>query len=1048
MVKRLFLLLALTFLNAGLLRAQLYDQYNHPELEWHSFDTEHFTVHYHQGTELTAFKAAKIIEEIYPAVTATYNFKPKDRIHLILRDTDDYSNGGAFFFNNKIEIWATNLDYVMRGTKNWLRDVLTHEFTHMVNIQKIIKSNMTFPYGFIQWFGYEKERRRDVVRGFPNVLVSYPVSSVNMPVWFAEGTAQHQNDKARFDYRDPHREMILRDRVLHNRLLTLNEMSVFGKTSHGNESSYNQGFAFVNFLVEQYGEKVLADITEIDSHWSSYTFDGAIEKATGTPVDSLYRRWKQQLTRRYTRQTATIRAHEHKGCLIEKEGFANLYPVFDPEGKYVAWISNKGRDYFSQNRIIIWDREQGSKKELPVSGVSSSLDWSPDGRYLVYARQDRNRHMSSLNDLYLWDVKDEKEIRLSYGLRGSNPAFSPDGRSIAFVSATDGLHALNLLRLPQNPESETWREAAYNVTTGRLLPHKAETIYQRDVRVRASELTQLLAFEDGRQIYHPRWRPDGRRIVFGTAVEYGRNIGQYDLDTGKFSILMKAREELRYPVYSPDGAWLYFSSSKTGIYNLYRVKSDGGPAQLLTNVTGGAFMPTVNNRGEVAYACYDSIGYKLAFMARPVALDASLARYDDNYPQSVPVKNFNDDTIPEYATRPYKTTFTPTQILPRLFIDYGTVKPGFYITSSDVLDQFSLVAGAAANRDFDYDLYAYAEYKKMAPTFFAEFYNSSANIKDTLELDRGYVVKGVRNVGFNLMQYSFGVSYIPLEKMHVSLTYTGSRYSAQLDPLTLSTPTDGLLYVPTIRYDYLRGQAVHFKFILDRLGNDRYAAVNPSSGYYLFFKYGYEDNDFLQGFATNRQLGLEEFKRYAFNSLEFNGELYLANPWLEQHALGLSLKSGYIDRPVAGFFNYFAGGLIGLKGYPFYSIEGRQKLIGALNYRFPISRGLNWRLGHLRFDKLFAGFFFEAGNAFNETRVNVADFKRDVGVELRLDTFSYNMFPTRIFAQAAWPLDVARNGSVSYPREWRYYMGILFDFDLRERAGSMKDNTSFRSRLR
>ena len=1048
MIKRLLPLLLLLAILGGTARAQLYDQYNHPELEWRSFDTEHFTVHYHQGTERTAFKAARIIEEIYPAVTDAYDFKPKDKLHLILRDTDDYSNGGAFFFNNKIEIWATNLDYVMRGTKNWLRDVLTHEFTHMVNIQKIIKSSMTFPYGFIQWFGYEKERRKDVVRGFPNVLVSYPVSSVNMPVWFAEGTAQHQNDKARYDYRDPHREMILRDRVLYNRLLTLNEMSIFGKTSHGNESSYNQGFSFVNFLVEQYGEKVLSDITEIDSHWSSYTFDGAIEEATGTPVDSLYQRWKRQLWQRYTRQTESIRAHEVKGRLIEKEGFANLYPVFDPAGGRVAWVSNKGRDYFSQNRILLWDRKTGDKKELPVRGVSSSLSWSPDGRYLVYARQDRNRHMSSLNDLYLWDTEKEREIRLSYGLRGSNPSFGPDGRSIAFVSSTDGLHALNVLHLPGDMEGNAWLEVAFDVTTGKLLKHKAKTIYQRDVRVRADELKQLLAFEDGRQIYHPRWRPDGRRIVFGTAVEYGRNIGRYDMDSGEFSLLLQAEEELRYPVYSPDGQWLYYAASTTGIYNIYRLRHNNGKPELLTNVTGGAFMPSVNPAGELVYACYDSIGYKLAFMENPHPLDKTLARYDENYPASVPEKNFNDDVIPVYQTRPYKTTFTRTQILPRLFIDYGTIKPGFYVTSSDVLDQLSLVAGVSANKDLDYDLYAYAEYKKLAPTFFAEFYNSSANIKDTLELDRGYVVRGVRNVGFNLLQYSFGVSYIPLEKMHLSLTYTGSRYSAQLDPLTLNTPTDGLLYVPTIRYDYLRGQALHFKLILDRLGEDRYAAVNPSSGYYLFFKYGYEDNDFLQGFSTNRQLGLEEFKRYSFNSLEFNGELYLANPWLEQHALGISLKSGYIDRPVASFFNYFAGGLIGLKGYPFYSIEGRQKLIGALNYRFPISRGLNWRLGHLRFDKLFAGLFFEAGNAFNETRVDFRDFKRDVGMELRLDTYSYNMFPTRIFVQAAWPLDVARNGPVTYPREWRYYMGVLFDFDLRERAAGMRDNTAVRARLR
>ncbi len=247
--------------------AQL-EEYHHPELKWQTFDTEHFQFHFHQGTKRTAFVAAKISEDIYPAVTGLYDFEPRGKIHVIIKDTDDYSNGAAYFFNNKMEIWATNLDYVMRGTKNWLRDVITHEFTHMVSIQKTVKTSLSFPYGFFQWFGYEKEKRKDVVRGFPNLLVSYPVSSISMPVWFAEGVAQYQNDKTRFDYRDPHREMIIRDRILSEQFLTYNEMSVFGKTSHGNESSYNLGFSFSKYLAESFGEKVLSDITRISANWS------------------------------------------------------------------------------------------------------------------------------------------------------------------------------------------------------------------------------------------------------------------------------------------------------------------------------------------------------------------------------------------------------------------------------------------------------------------------------------------------------------------------------------------------------------------------------------------------------------------------------------------------------------------------------------------------------------------------------------------------------------------------------------------------------------
>ncbi len=191
---------------------------NHPELYWQTIETEHFQIHYHQGTERTANVVARIAEEIYPHITGLYQYQPPQKVHIIIRDTDDFSNGAAYFFDNKIEIWAENLDYVLRGTHNWLRDVVTHEFTHIVSIQKALRFGRKIPAGWFQVFGYEEVRRPDVVRGFPDVLVSYPISGVNIPGWFAEGVAQFQSPSKRYDYRDSHREMILRDRAMTGKL--------------------------------------------------------------------------------------------------------------------------------------------------------------------------------------------------------------------------------------------------------------------------------------------------------------------------------------------------------------------------------------------------------------------------------------------------------------------------------------------------------------------------------------------------------------------------------------------------------------------------------------------------------------------------------------------------------------------------------------------------------------------------------------------------------------------------------------------------------------
>ena len=46
--------------------------FNHPELNWHTFETNHFIIHYHDETERSAREAASVAESIYFKVTSYY----------------------------------------------------------------------------------------------------------------------------------------------------------------------------------------------------------------------------------------------------------------------------------------------------------------------------------------------------------------------------------------------------------------------------------------------------------------------------------------------------------------------------------------------------------------------------------------------------------------------------------------------------------------------------------------------------------------------------------------------------------------------------------------------------------------------------------------------------------------------------------------------------------------------------------------------------------------------------------------------------------------
>ena len=63
--------------------------FNHPDLDWYTFETNHFIIHYHEETERSAREAANIAENIYFQITSYYEFEPYSKTHIIIKDIND-----------------------------------------------------------------------------------------------------------------------------------------------------------------------------------------------------------------------------------------------------------------------------------------------------------------------------------------------------------------------------------------------------------------------------------------------------------------------------------------------------------------------------------------------------------------------------------------------------------------------------------------------------------------------------------------------------------------------------------------------------------------------------------------------------------------------------------------------------------------------------------------------------------------------------------------------------------------------------------------------
>ena len=982
---------------------------NHPELIWRTMETEHFIVHYAAGTERTAATIAKIAEEIHDPITGLYGYAPDTKFHFIIKDTDDYANGAAYYYNNKMVIWSTALDYDLRGTVNWLRNVITHEYTHIIQLGAARKLPRNLPAIYLQVLAYEEEKRPDVLYGYPNVLASYPFAMTVMPMWFAEGTAQFNSPELRYDYWDSHRDMQLRIRALSDSLLPLREMEVFGKNSLGSEAVYNHGFSLVRYISETYGPDALARMTRGMKTLYRYDFNRAVKNAIGIDGEQLYAEWKDQLTRKYRERTAAIRAGEVSGRPLHREGYANFYPRWSPGGDTLYFSSNRGEDYLGERSIWRMPASGGKAKRV-VEGASSPFDLTADGRWMIYSRIVRQKNESYFADLYLRDLRRDKEVRLTRMARAMDPSFAPDERSVVFIVNRDGTK--NLATLPLPPR-EAWAKL-------KPLP--------------AGSVRLLTRFTDGTQCWRPRFHPGGGWIAYARGVTVGRDIYRIRPDGTGERLLIGGPGDQRDPAFSPDGKWLYYADDHTGIFNLYRLRLDGeGEPEPLTNVLGGAFMPAPAGNGGVAYTEFGAKGFQLHVLDDPGPVDPAAMVYEPDFLQRLPLVTYDDTAVDTPAAEPYSNPFENLFFVPRIAFDYGTFKPGVYIFSSDFLEKLNLFAGFDLNTRGEFDILSMLEFRALRPTLFVEGYFLK-RVDDERFRDP-YVIVGETPDGrpiydtyridysFHLLEVDGGARMRLSTPLQLELRGIWSRYQA------FQTFEDH----STFNYTYFIGRSVQARLDADftqrRVGGN----VHPRGGWRGQLTAAWENNKFIEGFEINADAFTLQEVYTPYRYWRFEGD---ATTWwnpLGRLVFQPRLRGGYLDRQVDPFMHLYAGGLHGMRGYSFYSLGGTRTFILSLALRHPLWRAGHRRIGWLRLDGIWGALFGDVGDAWRERGFTPEQAKRDIGLELRAKFYSWYGYPTAVTLSAARGFDtfsITENlRTTRYEPQWRYYLTVLFDFE-------------------
>jgi Tol biopolymer transport system component len=528
--------------------------------------TDHFDIHYYREEAEAVEDLTRMSERWYERFARTFQHEFEARKPLIIyADHPDFqqTNTLSGFIGEGTggvtESLKNRVIMPLAGSYADTDHVLGHELVH------------AFQYNIAQG------RRGGGLQGL-----------YSLPLWLIEGMAEYLS----VGRDDPLTAMWLRDALLRDDFPTIEQM-----TKEQRFFPYRFGQALWAYIGGVYGDDA---IVQLFRRSLRIGFQPAIQQVLGVSPDTLSSQWRETVASAYQPLMEGRTAPVEAGRLIlgpeTGSGDQNIAPALSPDGRYVAFISEK--DLFSVN-LYLADTETGKILRKLSSATSdahadalryidSSGTWSPDGARFAYVVFDDGDNQLVIIDVQSGDVRD----KLSFEGIGAinNPAWSPDGRQIAFSGMRGGISDL----------------------------------YTFDLEER--ELTQLT--NDKHADFHPTWSPDGRTLAFtsdrGPETDFERltyseyRIALLDLQTrGVRPLQLMGNARHSNPAYGADSNTLYFLSDADGFADVYRTDLASGRMERVTRIATAvsgitAMSPALSVAGgTMAFSVFSDFGFTI-----------------------------------------------------------------------------------------------------------------------------------------------------------------------------------------------------------------------------------------------------------------------------------------------------------------------------------------------------------------------------------------------------------------------------------------------------
>jgi Tol biopolymer transport system component/DNA-binding winged helix-turn-helix (wHTH) protein len=268
-------------------------------------------------------------------------------------------------------------------------------------------------------------------------------------------------------------------------------------------------------------------------------------------------------------------------------------PSFSADGKRLLFVRSGEAGVPEEIRIASISGGETTLVTSELGKIHGPPQWSSDGHSVIFSAV-RNGQPA------LWRVSaDKRDNPVQINDSGWHPSVARKGYLLAYQRLVHGLNIWEMDLSRPDPRDHILISATSQTDQGpgpQFSPDGTKIAYMSD---RSGTLEIWVADRDGSNAYQltavgsagtPRWSPDGRSIAFDARGKKAGVIYTVGLDGAPPRQITEDADKMESvcPSWSHDGQWIYFSSSRTGPYQVWKELASGGAAIQVTKQGGHA----------------------------------------------------------------------------------------------------------------------------------------------------------------------------------------------------------------------------------------------------------------------------------------------------------------------------------------------------------------------------------------------------------------------------------------------------------------------------